>query len=78
MSDIPECFWHALAADIQGPYSTGEYILLLIDYRSRYPVATLLKDVTTPKFIKSLHKVFTMFGYLERVCTDNDPQFIAR
>ena len=77
MSEIPRHCWHTLAADIQGPYPTGEYILLLIDYRSRYPVATLLKDITTPKVIKSLHNVFTMFGYPKRVCTDNGPQFIA-
>ena len=77
MSEIPRYCWHTLAADIQGPYPTGEYILLLIDYRSRYPVATLLKDITTPKVIKSLHNIFTMFGYPERVCTDNGPQFIA-
>ena len=73
MSDIPKYCWHTLAADIQGPYSTGEYILLLIDYRSRYLVATLLKDVTTPTVIKSLRKIFTMFGYPKRVCTDNGP-----
>ena len=70
MSEIPKYCWHTLAADIQGPYPTGEYILLLIDYRSCYPVSTLLKDITTPKVIKSLHKVFTMFGYPKRVCTE--------
>ena len=78
MSEIPKSCWHTLAVDMQGPYPTGEHILLLIDYRSRYPVATLLKTITSTTVVSSLHKVFTMFGYPKRICTDNGPQFISR
>ena len=78
MSEIPKSCWHTLAVDIQGPYPTGEHILLLIDYRSRYSVATLLKTITSTTVVSSLHKVFTMFGYPKRICTDNGPQFISR
>jgi len=28
--------------------------------------------------INGLHKVFIMFGYPKRICTDNGPQFISR
>ena len=47
MSEILKFYWHTLAVYIQGPYPTGEHILLLIDYRSRYPMALLLKTITS-------------------------------
>ena len=46
MSEIPKSAWHTVAVDIQGPYPTGEYIPLLIDYRSQYPVISIMKTVT--------------------------------
>ena len=30
--------WHTVELDIQGPYPTNYYLIVLIDYRSRYPV----------------------------------------
>ena len=66
-----------VAVDIQGPYPGGEYILLLIDYRSRYPVAAVMKSVTANNVRRSLLKTFAIFGYPKKITTDNDPQFIA-
>ena len=77
MSEIPKTSWHTVAMDIQGPYPGGEYILLLVDYRSRYPVAVILKSITSQSVIKCISKTFAVFGYPTRVTTDNGPQFIS-
>ena len=58
-----ENFMAHVAVDIQGPYPGGEYILLLIDYRSRYPVAAVMKSVTANNVRRSLLKTFAIFGY---------------
>ena len=77
MSEIPKTSWHTVAMDIQGPYPGGEYILLLVDYRSRYPVAVITKSITSQSVIKCISKTFAVFGYPTRVTTDNGPQFIS-
>ena len=77
MSEIPSQVWHTLAVDIQGPYPTGEYILVLIDYRSRYPVIALLKTVTTKTILNSLLKTFSLFGFPSCITSDNRPQFTS-
>ena len=77
MSEIPKSAWHTVAVDIQGPYPTGAYILLLFDYRSRYPVIAIMKTVTSQTVLNSLTKTFSMFGYPHRVGSDNGPQFTS-
>ena len=78
MSEIPKTSWHTLAMDIQGPYPGGDYILLMVDYRSRYPIAVIQKSITSESIIKSISKTFTEFGYPQRITTDNGSQFISQ
>ncbi|MCH2405926.1 MAG: DDE-type integrase/transposase/recombinase [Nitrosopumilus sp.] len=75
MSEIPKSAWHTLAIDIQGPYPTGDFLLVIIDYRSRYPVVCQLKNITTKSITKALRKVFMTFGYPYRITTDNGSNF---
>ena len=77
MTPIPANNWEYLALDLKGPLPTGESIMALIDYRSRYPIASILKSTTTSNIIDKLEACFTMFGYPHEIITDNGPQFIS-
>jgi hypothetical protein len=37
MSTLPDGPWKKLAIDLSGPYPNGYYLLVLIDYYSRFP-----------------------------------------
>ena len=69
--------WQQLGADLQGPYPTGEYLFVLIDYCSRYPIVIKLKSTTSTKLISHLESIFNQFGIPYRLITDNGPQFIS-
>ena len=75
MSEIPKTSWHTLALDIKGPFPCGTILLVLIDYRSRYPVVTSIKTLNSVNIIKSLEKTFSLFGYPAKVTTGNGSQF---
>ena len=74
-TEITENCWDTLAIDLQEPYPTGDYLLALTDYRSRYPCVIQLKHITTRKIITELDKVFKLFGYPRKLVTDRGQQF---
>ena len=77
-TEIPENLWDMLAMDLKGPYPAVDYLLVLIDYRSRYPCVIQLTHVTTRNVITELHKVFKLFGYPRKLVTDRGQQFSSR
>ena len=77
-TEIPENLWDMLAMDLKGPYPAVDYLLALIDYRSRYPCVIQLTHVTTRNVITELHKVFELFGYPRKLVTDRGQQFSSR
>lgn len=70
--------WEVFAVDLKGPFLTGEHLLELIDYRSRYPVIAKLKETSTTTIISPLTKIFTIFGVLKVITADNGKQFQSR
>ena len=77
-TEIPENLWDMLAMDLKGPYPAVDYLLALIDYRSRYPCVIQLTHVTTRNVITELHKVFELFGYPRKLVTDRGQKFSSR
>ena len=77
MSEIPKRPWDTLAIDLKGPFPTGEHLLVLIDYRSRCPVVAKLNNISARTIIKSLKKIFAIFGYPKRITADNGKQFTS-
>ena len=69
--------WEKLAVDLKGPLPSGESILVITDYESRYPIAISLKSITADLIIKQMEQVFTMFGYPDTLVSDNGPQFTS-
>ncbi|XP_057291219.1 uncharacterized protein K02A2.6-like [Hydractinia symbiolongicarpus] len=71
--------WEHLAIDLKGPLppTNNESILVIIDYKTRYPVAITIRSTTTQHVINCLEKTFSMFGYPRKIRSDNGPQFTS-
>lgn len=78
MTKIPDEPWDTVATDLKGPFPTGEHLLVLIDYRTRYPIVSLMKKGTSSsQIINKLQKTFALFGYPRQIMTDNGKQFVS-
>ena len=69
--------WTDLATDLMGPLPSGEYVLVLVDYYSRYFEVDILTTVTSAKVIGSLEKFFCTHGLPQSLKTDNGAQFVS-
>ena len=74
---LPTGPWRDLAVDLLGPLPTGESILVIVDYYSRYYEIGILESTVTSKIISSLEEIFARHGLPESISSDNGPQFIA-
>ena len=75
---FPDQAWKDLAADLMGPLPAGNYVLVVVDYYSRYFEVDILKSVSSVKIIESLEKIFCTHGLSKSLRTDNRPQFISK
>jgi hypothetical protein len=78
MTPLPNGPWEKLAADICGPFPSGEYLFVLVDYYSRFPVVEILRSITAKDVVNCLNKTFSVHGLPLEITTDNGPQFIAQ
>ena len=74
-SPLPDHAWQHLDADFWGPLSSGEYLLVVVDEYSRYPVVELTRSTSGEAVIPVLDKVFSTHGIPETVKTDGGPPF---
>ena len=58
-----------------GPLPSGESILVIVDYYSRYYDYVVMKSTTAEKTIEALTSVFSRFGLPKTCFSDNGPQF---
>ncbi len=75
MSELPRGAWLKLSIDFCGPIPTGEYLLVLIDEFSRYPVVHVTRSTSADKIMPLLDQTFASFGYPETIKSDNGPPF---
>ncbi|MCG8113536.1 MAG: RNase H-like domain-containing protein, partial [Candidatus Thiodiazotropha taylori] len=76
-TELPAGPWQHLAADLLGPLPTGESILVLVDYYSRFFEVEIMKSTTSDKVIKAINKFFVTHGLPLSLQTDNGPQFVS-
>ncbi|XP_046578825.1 uncharacterized protein K02A2.6-like [Haliotis rubra] len=74
---LPSLPWQHLAADLLGPLPSGDNILVVVDYYSRFFELYILKKVSTDAIIGCLKKAFLTHGLPYTLKTDNGPQFIS-
>ena len=70
--------WQDVAADLMGPMPSGENLLVVVDYYSRYYEVVVMRSTTTSKIVEALTGVFSRFGYPYSLKTDNGPQFVSK
>lgn len=75
MSTLPEGPWISLSVDFCGPLPSGEYLLVITDDYSRYPVVEIVPSTSASIVIPRLEKVFALFSYPDVIRTDNGPPF---
>ena len=74
---LPPGPWQDVAVDIMGPLPSGDSILVVVDYFSRFYEIAILRSTTTEKVINSLERIWSRHGYPVTIKSDNGPQFIA-
>ena len=73
----PGAPWQDCGADLLGPLPTGESILVVIDYYSRFLEVAILKSTTSAKVIEALAPMFARFGFPFSLRTNNGPEFVS-
>ncbi|XP_022795609.1 uncharacterized protein K02A2.6-like [Stylophora pistillata] len=74
-TELPLGKWQDLSLDLLGPMPTGEYLLVVIDYYSRYYEVEILMSVTASQIISRLETIFAVHGLPVTITSDNGPQF---
>ncbi|XP_055600154.1 uncharacterized protein K02A2.6-like [Uranotaenia lowii] len=74
---LPNGPWIDIALDFMGPLPSGEYLLVVIDYYSRYKEVEIMKHITAEDTINRLRKIFTRLGYPVTITLDNAKQFLS-
>lgn len=73
----PDTVWDTIAVDFNGPYSRfgNIYILVLVDYRSRYIIAQPVQSTGFEHTKAVFDKVFDREGFPGAIKSDNGPPF---
>lgn len=74
---MPDQPWSHVAIDLCGPFPTGEMLIVLVDYYSRWVEASILRTATSATIIRWLETVFSTHGYPHRITSDNGSQFVS-
>lgn len=75
MTKLPKQLWTEVSVDFCGPFSSGDYIMVVIDDYSRYPEVEILKSLSANSVITKLDKIFSTFGIPEVVKKTMDRNF---
>lgn len=75
---LPEAPWLDVAIDFLGPLPSGDYLLVIIDYFSRYKEVEILRKITAQETAERLDRIFVRLGYPKTITLDNGRQFVSR
>lgn len=75
---MPDEPWVHVAMDFLGPLPSNEYLLVIVDYYSRYKEICTMKKITSEETIKRLEPIFVRQGYPRSITLDNGRQFISK
>ena len=65
MSALPRGPWLEVSIDVCGPLPTGEYLLVMVDEFSRYPIVELVRNTAAETVIPVVGDVCSTFDYPE-------------
>ncbi|XP_022826768.1 uncharacterized protein K02A2.6-like [Spodoptera litura] len=75
--ELPSAPWVDVAIDLLGPLPSNDYLLVIIDYYSRYKEIKITKSIMSSQIIKILKEIFSRLGYPVSITADNGRQFIS-
>lgn len=75
--ELPVEPWMDIAIDLLGPLPSNQYLLVIIDYYSRYKEINIMNTITSAQIIKILKEIFSRQGYPVSITADNGRQFIS-
>lgn len=74
---MPNEPWIDVAMDFLGPLPSNVYLLVIVDYYSRYKEVCIMKRITSEETIKQIEPIFVRLGYPRTITLDNGRQFIS-
>lgn len=75
---MPTKSWRDFAVDLIGPFPTGESLLVIVDYYSRWIEVDVVRCTTSSVIIRCLENHFTRHGIPETLRTDNWSNLVSR
>ncbi|CAK1580957.1 unnamed protein product [Parnassius mnemosyne] len=76
--ELPSKAWVDTAVDFLGPLPSGDHLLVIIDYYSRYKDIEIMKSISTQDTIKVLKKIFSRAGNPASITADNGRQLCSQ
>lgn len=73
--ELPVQPWIDVAIDYLGPLPSGHYLLVIVDYFSRYKEVKISKATDTLHTVNMLKEIFSRLGAPVSITADNGPQF---
>lgn len=75
--ELPLGPWIDVAMDLLGPLPSNEYLLVIIDYYSRYKEIKVTKSISSAQIINILKEIFSRLGFPVSITADNGKQFVS-
>ncbi|CAK1585831.1 unnamed protein product [Parnassius mnemosyne] len=75
--ELPAAPWIDVTMDLMEPLPSNEYLLVVVDYYSRYKEVNNYKNVTSLQIIKMVKEMFSRLGYPISITADNGKQFVS-
>ncbi|XP_058827416.1 uncharacterized protein K02A2.6-like [Topomyia yanbarensis] len=75
---MPSEPWIDVAMDFLGLLPSGDYLLVIVDYFSRYKEICIMKKITSEETIKQTEPIFVRQGYPRTITLDNGREFISK
>ena len=75
MTELPHGPWVSLSADYLGPLPSSEYLLMMIDNYSRFPVVEVVSSTAADMAIRAFDRTFALMGGITDLKTDNGSPF---
>ncbi|KAJ8027735.1 hypothetical protein HOLleu_29774 [Holothuria leucospilota] len=61
MSELPAAPWTEVSIDFSGPFPSGDYLLVITDDYSRYPIVEITKSTSAKASFLILDNIFHLF-----------------
>ncbi|CAM4642225.1 unnamed protein product [Lepidochelys kempii] len=69
--------WQRIHVDLAGPLE-GSMFLVVVDVHSKWPEVSIMQSITAESTIQKLQGLFSLFGLLEQLVSDNRQQLVSQ